>query len=327
MPRAPAVRSRAIRRQKRELGWAARLLVSVLSLSTVLGCAPESRTAGLPTIELVEIGATTLPLAAIVRSAVLDRSGEFIVLLVGGDSLLRTKAGSVSALVVKGMSDPIAAYVSLQSGTIEVLDRDGRLRSVAPDGHAQIVNACAPSFGVESATRSDHGWYLVGSISATSGARRRLAVSRLTNSGGLCSRRVFSPVQAAAGAVSATISAQGDTIRITTMQAPFSTYIVVGDSNQITRGKSFDGPNDTVSARAENKRARWIVLPPLRLDSGWTIRVFSDLRSDHRLFHFMNAQGERRAQLQVEVPIGLLAVDTLSRTLLASRRTDRNELV
>lgn len=277
-------------------------------------------------IRLEEISAIQIPASTIVRGAVSSGNGEFVILVSASDTILIASNQQLRSLAVRGLSDPIAAHVISKDHSFEVIDKAGRLRVVSGTGMVFTDSACSPQFTVETAVRTSAGWYAAGSMPERTGPRRRLAVSRLSRAKGPCPRTLFAPVQTAAGAVSARMSTRHDTVELTGLQAPFSNYII-GDSGTILRAAARSGPPDSGGDASNNDRPRWILMPHVQLDSGWTIRAFSDLRSDKRSLHILDASGSERGNMQLSVPLGLLAADTIARIILASRRTDRNELV
>src|SRR5690606_18416796 len=62
----------------------------------------------------------------------------------------------------------------------------------------------------------------------------------------------------------------------------------------------------------------WHGLPILPLDTGY-LRVFADLRSDHRRLQWLNTDGVHHLLMELDDPIGFLDSDPVRRRLLALR--------
>ncbi|MBB4634714.1 hypothetical protein [Longimicrobium terrae] len=295
-------------------------IVLALAAGTAWGCGSGEQDAPPAAFELQEVASTMLPDSFEVKGAALSRDGRVVVWSGNQQHLLVDGGSGVSVFPAGIPLSPLAVGFAASDSLLEVVDAERRsLLVLSWAGKVVAEHALDLPWRVESATRTESGWFLGGRDTAGD-----FTIVRWSPDGGRISpvSRIHPHGRDRRTAV--LLTAAGPDVTASEIGAPHRGRLISAGQSGPDGDAQFAAPAFP-KARGRDG-AFWISLPIFSIDSGY-VRSFSDLRSDNRLIALYDRRGRLTRVTQVAVPMAVVAANPESRVLLFARRTDRIELV
>jgi len=284
--------------------WAVRL--SVLLLCWSCQQSPKGR---LPEFSLAERRRITLPDSFAVAGAAINDDHRIVAWSrVNRRVLLIDRKGAILEIGERRFADPFAAgfvgnelqVFDAQRKSVSRFDLDGKLISEAP---------MVLSVEVKGASANGKAWLF--GVSDEMGEIRLIEVISGHAANGrptLLSFEETTPTRLS-------ISTREDGWIVSELETPYRSYSVQGSS-------VLAWPRLKLTAVEDG----WVGLATLAIDSGY-LRTFADLRSDHRVLVLFDHNRRYVRELRLNAPMAFIGTNETTRTLVATRRLQRFELV
>jgi hypothetical protein len=267
---------------------------------------------------LREIDANELPTSMRVAGGAIRSNGRSVIWGADGRSLVETGNGSVS-IRCPGFRGHFLAAGILTSGAVEVIDTLARsVLSVRQGVCIKRRDIKVPGRIVAAALLSD-GW-LVGTEDLQ-GRPGLWYVDEGENN--LGSPASYERVDSLDWHLEHLTSGPREAY-LTSIRWPYQWRVVRTGEGRVSRRRI--AVSGVVGRASAEFPTNWSGLPVFPLDSGF-VRVVADPRSDARILVLLDSLGAEIRRSRMDVAFGIVATNPSAKLLLATRRTDKYELV
>ncbi|MEO7043576.1 MAG: hypothetical protein ABI035_15040 [Gemmatimonadaceae bacterium] len=245
--------------------------------------------------------------------------------------LVISRGTQTSRICVDQVGEPVGAAFVRADSAIEIVDARSRaIWQIFPHSDCRKVYPIPAGVAeILTAARGDDGWFIGGvDTHGVSGLYYFDSLRRSTRRVLVSSGRNGDPVSLRRGY----LRTVGSFALLSSLQWPFEWERVDATGQRSVGGRPAGDwsqrvvPGGAINQTVQDSMRYWVGLAAMPLDSGF-VQTIADPTSDHREIILYAKNGNVVRASSVSVPLGILATNPKSLTLIAARDVDKMEIV